>query len=114
MAVRSWLFVPGDSEKKLGKIATTGADVVIVDLEDSVSFENKVRARDMAREWLQAHRQQVTERKMGRWVRINALDSRMWREDLLAVLPGAPDGIMLPKSAGPESVQQLGAELYEL
>ena len=114
MAVRSWLFVPGDSEKKLGKVAGSGADVVIVDLEDSVSFDNKPRAREMAREWLQAHRQQVTERKMGRWVRINALDSRMWRDDLIAVLPGAPDGIMLPKSAGPESVQQLGAELYEL
>jgi citrate lyase subunit beta/citryl-CoA lyase len=47
-------------------------------------------------------------------VRINALDSQFWRDDLLAILPGAPDGIMLPKSAGPESVQQLGAELYEL
>lgn len=114
MAVRSWLFVPGDSEKKLSKVAASGADVVIVDLEDSVTHDNKPRAREMAREWLGAHRQQVTERRMGRWVRINALDSRMWRDDLLAVLPGAPDGIMLPKSAGPESVQQLGAELYEL
>ncbi len=114
MAVRSWLFVPGDSEKKLSKVAASGADVVIVDLEDSVTHDNKPRAREMAREWLSAHRQQVTERRMGRWVRINALDSRMWRDDLLAVLPGAPDGIMLPKSAGPESVQQLGAELYEL
>ncbi len=114
MAVRSWLFVPGDSEKKLSKVAASGADVVIVDLEDSVTPDNKPRAREMAREWLDAHRQQVTERRMGRWVRINALDSRMWRDDLLAVLPGAPDGIMLPKSAGPESVQQLGAELYEL
>ncbi|WP_374284921.1 CoA ester lyase [Novosphingobium sp.] len=114
MAVRSWLFVPGDSEKKLSKVAASGADMVIVDLEDSVTYDNKPRAREMAREWLSAHRQQVTERRMGRWVRINALDSRMWRDDLLAVLPGAPDGIMLPKSAGPESVQQLGAELYEL
>lgn len=114
MAVRSWLFVPGDSEKKLGKVAASGTDVVIVDLEDSVTPDNKARARDLAREWLQAHRQQVTGRKFGRWVRINALDSRMWRDDLIAVLPGAPDGIMLPKSAGPESVQALGAELYEL
>lgn len=114
MAVRSWLFVPGDSEKKLAKVASSGADVVILDLEDSVTPENKPRAREMVREWLAAHRPQVTERRMGRWVRINALDSRMWRDDLLAVLPGAPDGIMLPKSAGPESVQQLGAELYEL
>jgi citrate lyase subunit beta/citryl-CoA lyase len=114
MAMRSWLFVPGDSEKKLGKAAATGADVIIVDLEDSVAPANKPRARELARDWLAAHRNQVAERKFGRWVRINALDSRMWRDDLVAVLPGAPDGIMLPKSAGPESVQALGAELYEL
>lgn len=114
MAVRSWLFVPGDSEKKLGKVAASGTDVVIVDLEDSVTPENKPRAREMAREWLGTHRQQVSGRHVGRWVRINALDTPMWRDDLIAVLPGAPDGIMLPKSAGPEAVQQLGAELYEL
>ena len=115
MPVRSWLFVPGDSEKKLGKAIATGADVLILDLEDSVAAENKAAARAMAGSWLTAHRQQVTDgKRQGRWVRINALDSRQWREDLIAVLPGAPDGIMLPKSAGPESVQQLAAEIYEL
>ena len=115
MSVRSWLFVPGDSAKKLGKAAGTGADVVILDLEDSVAGENKAAARAMTGEWLAAHREQVTGgKRMGRWVRINALDSRLWRDDLLAVLPGGPDGIMLPKSAGPESLQQLSAEIYEL
>ncbi len=115
MAVRSWLFVPGDSEKKLSKAAATGADVIILDLEDSVAHSNKAQARDLAASWLGAHRAQVTGgKRQGRWVRINALDSRMWRDDLLAVLPGAPDGIMLPKSMGPESVVQLAAELYEL
>ncbi|MFM5893912.1 MAG: aldolase/citrate lyase family protein, partial [Novosphingobium sp.] len=48
MPVRSWLFVPGDSEKKLGKAAATGADVLILDLEDSVAPENKAAARAMA------------------------------------------------------------------
>jgi citrate lyase subunit beta / citryl-CoA lyase len=115
MAVRSWLFVPGDSEKKLGKAAATGADAVIIDLEDSVAATNKVVARELTLAWLGAHRAQVTGgKRLGRWVRINALDTPLWREDLLAVLPGAPDGVMLPKSAGPESVQQLAAELYEL
>ena len=115
MPVRSWLFVPGDSEKKLGKAIGTGADMLILDLEDSVAAENKAAAREMTGAWLAAHREQVTGgKRIGRWVRINALDSRQWREDLLAVLPGAPDGIMLPKSAGPESVQQLSAEIYEL
>ena len=114
MAYRSWLFVPGDSAKKLDKAAGTAADAIIVDLEDSVTPDNKPLARSQAAEWLNAHRRQVTERRLGRWVRINPLDSREWRDDLVAVMPGAPDGIMLPKSAGPESVQQLAAELYEL
>lgn len=115
MAMRSWLFVPGDSEKKLSKVAASGADVIIVDLEDSVTPGNKAAARDIARTWLDTHRMQVLQdRNVGRWVRINALDTRDWRADLEAILPGAPDGIMLPKSAGPESVQQLAAELYEL
>ncbi len=111
MPQRSWLFVPGDSEKKLGKALATGADVLILDLEDSVAAENKAAAREMVGSWLSAHRDHGTgSQRTGRWVRINTLDSRLWRDDLLAVLPGAPDGIMLPKSAGPESVQQLSAE----
>ncbi len=119
MAQRSWLFVPGDSDKKLGKAATTGADVIIVDLEDSVASSSKDEARTKTRDWLVVHRQQITEQRdptarQGRWVRINPLDSPMWREDLIAVMAGAPDGIMLPKSAGPEAVQQLAAEIYEL
>ncbi|MFM5917031.1 MAG: HpcH/HpaI aldolase/citrate lyase family protein [Novosphingobium sp.] len=115
MPVRSWLFVPGDSEKKLGKAAATGADILILDLEDSVAQENKANARVMAGQWLAAHRTSVTHgQRQGRWVRINALDTGEWREDLRAVMPGGPDGIMLPKSAGPESVQQVAAEIYEL
>ncbi len=51
---------------------------------------------------------------MARWVRINPLDSRLWREDLLAVLPGAPAGIVVPRCAGPETIRELAAELYEL
>ena len=109
MALRSWLFVPGDSEKKQSKAADTGADAIILDLEDSVTAANKARARELTLGWLQAHGT-----AQGRWVRINALDSGMWRDDLSAVMPGAPDGIMLPKSAGPESVEQLSAELAEL
>ena len=115
MAIRSWLFVPGDSEKKQAKALATGADAIILDLEDSVVPANKPRARELALAWLQNHRAPSPDGPQpGRWVRINALDSGLWRDDLLAVLPGAPDGIMLPKSEGPESVQQLAAELYEL
>ena len=112
---RSWLIIPGDSEKKLVRAAATGADVIVVDLERSVEPQRKVLARELAREWLTIHRTQIVEgRKLGRWVRINSLDSRVWRDDLLAIMPSAPDGIILPRGIGPVSVQQLAAEIYEL
>lgn len=115
MRYRSWLVVPGDSEHKLGKALATGSDVVVIDLDASVAIDAKHVARALAAEWLLAHRRQVLEQSpMSRWVRINALDSRLWREDLVAVLPGAPEGIILPRSLGPESIRELAAELYEL
>ena len=110
---RSWLLVPADSEKKLGLALGTGADVLVLDLAN-VALEAKDLARTQAADWLKLHRQQVVQRKVAFWVRINPLDSRAWRDDLLAVLPAGPEGIMLPKATGPEAVQQLGAELYEL
>jgi len=115
MTARSWLFIPGDSEKKQAKALGTGADALILDLEDSVTLPNKAAARTMVCAWLKANRAAANAgQRQALWVRINALDTPLWRDDLVAVLPGAPDGIMLPKSAGPESVQQLAAELYEL
>ena len=115
MRYRSWLIVPGDSERKLGKSLATGADVVVVDLEATVPLDAKPAARALAAEWLIAHRRQVLEQSpMARWVRINSLESRQWRDDLLAVLPGAPEGIILPGAAGPETVREIAAELYEL
>ncbi len=115
MRMRSWLFVPGDSEKKLAKVATCGADVVIVDLEDAVAPDAKAAARAQALGWLTAHRQQVLAgRAMGRWVRINPLDSTLWREDLAVVMAGRPDGIVVPKAQGPEQLRLLSGELYEL
>ena len=111
MKARSWLFAPGDSERKLAKVAGCGADVVIVDLEDAVAPEGKARARGMAREWLEAHSQQ---KAFQPWVRINALDTDMWREDCAAVLPSRPAGLMVPKAAGPEQLALLSAELEVL
>lgn len=112
---RSWLFVPGDDERKLSKVAGAGADAVIIDLEDSVSVEYKPVARRLAREWLAVHRTKVVEgRQHNHWVRINSMATPWWREDLAAVMPSAPHGILLPKAAGPEEMQLLGAEIYEL
>ena len=115
MAIRSWLFVPGDSEKKLGKVISAGADVIVVDLEDSVADAAKPAARKLAHKWLEAHRTQVTAgTNYRRWVRINALDTPFWRDDLAAVMPARPRGIMVPKAQGPEQLRLLAAELYEL
>ena len=64
----------------------------------------------MTRDWLEAHKRQITMRKQARWVRINAVETGMWREDLAAVMAGAPEGIMLPKAEGPEQIRQVAAE----
>jgi citrate lyase subunit beta/citryl-CoA lyase len=115
MAMRSWLFVPGDSETKLAKTAGTGADVVVIDLEDSVAPQFKNQARAQALNWLNAHRSQVLDsRNHGRWIRINAIGTPWWREDLVTVMQGAPEGIVLPKCEGAEQLQTLAAELYEV
>lgn len=114
MPMRSWLFVPGDSERKLAKVAQSGADVAIVDLEDAVRENAKPQARVMARNWLIANGDVPESRVQAHWVRINAFDTPHWREDLTAVIGGKPAGIMLPKAGGPEQVQQLAAELHEL
>jgi citrate lyase subunit beta/citryl-CoA lyase len=109
MPMRSWLFVPGDSESKLAKAPELGADVLIADLEDAVAPQAKLYARQTAGSWLEEPRGAAQ-----RWVRINALDTPHWRDDLAAVMPAAPSGIMVPKAAGPETLQALAAELYEL
>jgi citrate lyase subunit beta/citryl-CoA lyase len=109
MAMRSWLFVPGDSEPKLDKAAGLGADVVIVDLEDAVAPPAKPQARLLAKAWLQGQSDAGT--GPSRWVRINPLDTPLWREDIAAVMPGLPHGIVVPKAAGPDQLQMLAAEL---
>ena len=111
MAMRSWLFVPGDSERKLARVAGCGADVVIVDLEDAVAPSAKVQARGLAGEWLRARGGQAPS---ACWVRINALDTDLWREDCAAVMAGRPAGLMVPKAAGPAQLAQLSAELEQL
>jgi citrate lyase subunit beta/citryl-CoA lyase len=109
MAMRSWLFVPGDSQTKLDKAPTCGADVVIVDLEDAVAPPAKPHARVMTRGWLERRGRQPDGPAC--WVRINPLDTQLWREDLAAVMSGKPEGIIVPKAAGPEQLQALAGEL---
>lgn len=104
MIIRSWLFVPGDSEKKLDKGRGNVADALIVDLEDSVANERQAVARDMARAFLEANKDRGRQQL---WVRINPLDSDLSLPDLAAVMPGRPDGICLPKVYSADDVNTL-------
>lgn len=106
--MRSLLFVPGDSERKLDKARQAGADVLIVDLEDSVGAERKDASRALAAGFLAEPRAADTPRL---FVRVNALDSGLAEDDLAAVMGGRPDGIMLPKAEGGDDVVRLAAML---
>ncbi|MFN2098462.1 HpcH/HpaI aldolase/citrate lyase family protein [Altererythrobacter sp. MF3-039] len=110
--IRSLLFIPGDSEKKIAKAPDCGADVVIFDLEDAVAPENKSAARELVFETLT---QTVPEhRAMQYWVRVNPLDTGMTKSDLAAVMAGRPDGIVQPKTDGPGCVRQISDMLDAL
>jgi citrate lyase subunit beta/citryl-CoA lyase len=108
---RSLLFVPADSEKKIAKAETVDADLVILDLEDSVAAAARPEARRLALDALSKSRGR---RRAELYVRINPLTSEDALLDLAAVVPGAPDGIMLPKAAAPADVARLGRELDAL
>src|SRR6476661_8912962 len=96
ISARSWLFAPGDSERKMEKATGGPADIVLIDLEDAVAEEAKPNARPMVADFLSAN-------ASGRerlWVRINPIQGPHGLADLVAVMPSAPGGIMLPKPRG--------------
>jgi citrate lyase subunit beta/citryl-CoA lyase len=107
--MRSLLFVPGDSEKKLAKSLGAGADVLILDLEDSIAPDAKAKARAIVRDFLRSLSRDEPRPRL--YVRVNALDTGLIDDDLDAVFAGTPEGIMLPKSAGGADVIALGAKL---
>jgi len=110
LKMRSWLFAPGDSERKMEKAAAGDADIAIFDLEDAVATEEKPRARAMVRGFLAAQ----AEGRERLWVRINPLDGPHALADLAAVMPGRPGGIMLPKARGRGDVELLDHYLSAL
>lgn len=103
--IRSFLFVPGDSEKKLHKAADSGADALIVDLEDSVDADARPRARALAGEFLS------NRGDLQAWVRINPLDTTDAHVDLQAVLPARPSGIVVPKAGRAAEIARFGETL---
>src|SRR6266850_4202504 len=104
--MRSFLFVPGDSVRKFESAKKTAADALILDLEDSIAPEGKVAARGITRQMLDARN---PDQKL--YIRVNALDTDMTLGDLAAVMPGKPDGIVLPKCAGAADVNRLALYL---
>jgi citrate lyase subunit beta/citryl-CoA lyase len=91
--MRSMLFVPGDRPERFAKAAASGADAVILDLEDAVVAERRPYARAEIAAWLRSG-----ERKVPAWVRINPVASDDALVDLAAIIDGRPDGIVLPKA----------------
>ena len=87
---RSFLFVPGDSERKMAKAGGVGADALIIDLEDSVAPGAKTAARELTAEYVRG--------REDAWVRINPVDTEHWEADLDAVAPAGPVGIVVPKA----------------
>src|ERR1700688_1130356 len=100
--MRSLLFVPAGSAKKLDKAMTSGADAVIVDLEDSIAPDGKARARDSAAAFLKDAVPAKTRPYL--LVRVNGLQTGLTDADLDAVVPARPDAVMLPKAEGGASV----------
>ena len=105
MRLRSLLFVPGDRPDRMAKAAASGADALILDLEDSVAPAGKAEARTAIAAFLRE------ERTLPLFVRINPLDSGLADDDLAAVLTAHPDGIVLPKAEGAASLAALDAKL---
>jgi len=107
--MRSLLFVPADSDKKLAKALTSGADAILVDLEDSIAPEGKEGARISAAAFLKAHVNTPNRPRL--FVRINAMTTSLADEDIAAVVASRPDGIVLPKAEGESSVVRLDKRL---
>jgi citrate lyase subunit beta/citryl-CoA lyase len=105
--LRSLLFVPGDRPDRMEKALGAGADALILDLEDSVAPAAKPEARRAVASFLAAHK------GANLWVRINPIDGPEAERDLVAVLSGHPDGIVLPKAEGGASVNELARRLAE-
>ena len=111
MRLRSLLFVPGDRPERMAKALGLGADALILDLEDSVAPERKDAAREAVKAFLGSVRPNGGGEVPTLFVRINPLDSGLSDDDLAAVLPARPDGIVLPKAEGGASLAALDAKL---
>src|SRR3712207_1367151 len=107
--MRSLLFAPGDDPRKLDRAFASGADCVIVDLEDSVGVANKGEARRAALAFLRKVRS-VNPRPV-LYVRINGLGTGLSEGDLDVIMTAPPDGVLLPKASGGADIGLLDSRL---
>ncbi|MCB2088896.1 MAG: CoA ester lyase [Sphingomonadaceae bacterium] len=110
MRMRSLLFVPGDSDRKFAKAQTSGADVLIFDLEDAVAPSQKDMARGLVAEWLT----RADELEPSLFVRVNPLDTGMTQDDLAAVVKPGLAGIVVPKANGAHDIETISAMIDPL
>jgi citrate lyase subunit beta/citryl-CoA lyase len=108
--MRSFLFVPGDSERKLAKGPSSGPDGLILDLEDSVAADRKKIAGEMVLAYLKSANRSGPKL----YVRVNALDTGLTLGDLAVVMQGKPDGIVFPKCVGQRDLNLLATYLDAL
>ena len=107
--MRSLLFIPADDEKKLAKGVGCGADALILDLEDAVSAARKAAARAITAQYVAATRALKTRPLI--YVRVNALDTPYWEDDLAGIMGSRPDGVLLPKARSGGDVHTLSIAL---
>jgi len=110
MRLRSLLFVPGDSERKLARARECGADALILDLEDSVAPSQKAAARGLAAKLIDDN----PKRDWSLFVRVNALDTGLTLDDLAAVVKPGLDALLLPKANGAADLERIGYYLDAL
>lgn len=103
--MRSLLFVPADDPAKIDEALACGADAVILDLEDSVAYEHKARARENVRALLRQPREEDEGPEL--IVRINALDEAEFNADMVALLDNPPEAFMLPKAEGASCLDRM-------
>jgi citrate lyase subunit beta/citryl-CoA lyase len=107
--MRSLLFIPGDSPRKLDKGLGSGADALLIDIEDSIAPSRKDEARAITVSFLMAARSAKDRPRL--FVRVNGFATGLTDADLDAVIAGQPDGIMLPKAEGGAAVTHCDAKI---
>ena len=107
--MRSLLFIPGDSPRKLEKGIGSGADALLLDLEDSISPEKKAEARATTVAFLKEARAAKDRPRL--YVRVNGFATGLTDADLDVVVAGHPEGIMFPKAEGGAAVTHCDAKI---